>query len=454
MKWENFTEPRVAKLPCEPGKSQTIHWDGKQPGLGLRVTAAGSRSYIFEATLKAIKPEGATAAPKGKTIRITIGDTQTYTVPAAQRIAAGYKAQTDKGIDPRKVEADQLAAAQAERDAKAAAIAVALSEQARQNLTLAQVWPIYVAARRHKWSAGHLQNHITLTAAGGAPKKRGKGLTVAGPMAPLMALALADLTAERVTVWLEEEAAQRPTNAAQSYRLLRAFIRWAADIPAYRGIIAPETYSAKNVREAVPKSLAADGDGLQREQLSVWFEAVRRIRNPVISAYLQALLLTGARREELAALRWADVDFQWRSMNIRDKVEGNRDIPLTPYTAALMNALPRRNEYVFSSPGAASGYIEEPRIAHTKAIAAAGLPHVSLHGLRRSFGTLCEWVEVPAGISAQIMGHKPSALAEKHYRRRPIDLLRMWHEKIESWILEQAGIEFAPTAQGLRVVTG
>jgi integrase len=454
MKWENFTEPRVAKLLCEPGKSQTIHWDGKQPGLGLRVTPTGARSYIFEATLKAIKSEGTTTAPKGKTIRITIGDTQTYTVPAAQRIAAAYKAQTDKGIDPRQVEADQLAAAQAERDAKAAAAAAALTEQARQNLTLAEVWPIYIAARQHKWSIGHLQNHMTLTAAGGESKKRGKGLTVAGPMAPLMPLALADLTAERVAAWLEKEAADRPTNAAQSYRLLRAFIRWAADIPAYRGIIAPETYSASSVREAVPKSQAADGDGLQREQLPAWFDAVRRICNPVISAYLQALLLTGARREELAALRWADVDFQWRSMSIKDKVEGTRTIPLTPYTAALMSALPRRNEYVFSSPGAASGYIEEPRIAHTKAIAAAGFPHVSLHGLRRSFGTLCEWVEVPAGISAQIMGHKPSALAEKHYRRRPLDLLRKWHDKIESWILEQAGIDFVPVAPGLRVVTG
>ncbi|HAX1722310.1 TPA: preprotein translocase, partial [Escherichia coli] len=44
---------------------------------------------------------------------------------------------------------------------------------------------------------------------------------------------------------------------------------------------------------------------------------------------------------------------------------------------------------------------------------------------------------VPTGIVAQIMGHKPSALAEKHYRRRPLDLLRKWHEKIETWILEQ-----------------
>lgn len=53
---------------------------------------------------------------------------------------------------------------------------------------------------------------------------------------------------------------------------------------------------------------------------------------------------------------------------------------------------------------------------------------------------LAEWVEVPTGIVAQIMGHKPSALAEKHYRRRPLDLLRKWHEKIETWILNEAGI--------------
>ena len=100
---------------------------------------------------------------------------------------------------------------------------------------------------------------------------------------------------------------------------------------------------------------------------------------------------------------------------------------------------------------AASGRLMEPRIGHNKALTAAGLPALSLHGLRRSFGTLAEWVECPAGVSAQIMGHKPSAIAEKHYRR-PLDLLRMWHVKIEAWILEQAGIEFVPVQAGLQLV--
>ncbi len=89
-----------------------------------------------------------------------------------------------------------------------------------------------------------------------------------------------------------------------------------------------------------------------------------------------------------------------------------------------------------------------------KAMKAAGLPLFSLHDLRRSFGTLAEWCEVPVGVVAQIQGHKPSALAEKHYRRRPLDLLTLWHVKIESWILEQAGIEQPGEGQvsGLRVV--
>ncbi len=129
---------------------------------------------------------------------------------------------------------------------------------------------------------------------------------------------------------------------------------------------------------------------------------MQKIGNPVISSYLQSLLLTGARRNELAALRWADVDFQWKSLSIRDKVEGERTIPLMPYVEHLIFALPRRNEFVFSSPAAASGRLEEPRNPHNKALTAAALPALSLHGLRRSFGTLSEWVEVPAGIVAQI----------------------------------------------------
>ncbi|OGB54339.1 MAG: hypothetical protein A2503_01305 [Burkholderiales bacterium RIFOXYD12_FULL_59_19] len=52
--------------------------------------------------------------------------------------------------------------------------------------------------------------------------------------------------------------------------------------------------------------------------------------------------------------------------------------------------------------------------------------------------------------------NKPSATAEKHYKVRPLELLRVHHERIEAWILEQAGIVFDTKAEPgkLRVVAG
>lgn len=53
---------------------------------------------------------------------------------------------------------------------------------------------------------------------------------------------------------------------------------------------------------------------------------------------------------------------------------------------------------------------------------------------------------------AQIQGHKPSATAEKHYKVRPLELLRVHYEKIEAWILEQAGVTFDRKAEPGKLV--
>jgi integrase len=194
-------------------------------------------------------------------------------------------------------------------------------------------------------------------------------------------------------------------------------------------------------------------DALLREQLPAWFAAVRAVGSPIAAAYLQTLLLTGARPGEVLAMRWDDLNTQWLGLTIRDKVEGERVIPLTPYVSHLLLALPRRSEWVFSSLST-NDHITPPHKALAQAGAVAGIEGLTLHGLRRSFGSLAEWLEVPAGVVAQIQGHKPSATAEKHYRIRPLDLLRVHHERIEAWILEQAGVTFDRAAEPgkLRVV--
>jgi len=179
---------------------------------------------------------------------------------------------------------------------------------------------------------------------------------------------------------------------------------------------------------------------------------VKQIQNPTISAYLQILLLTGARRGEVLGLKWGDINTQWKGITVRDKVEGSREIPLTPYVASLLGRLPRRNEWVFSSATSASGCLTVPNTPHKSACRVAGLSGLSLQGLRRSFKSLTEWLEVPVGIVAQIQGHKPSATAEKHYTVRPLELLRLHHQRIEAWILEHGEIDFTPTNERLKLV--
>ena len=153
---------------------------------------------------------------------------------------------------------------------------------------------------------------------------------------------LTDLNVQRVEAWAKAEAATRPTSARLAWRMLKVFLNWCAAHPVYGEIITSNPAQSKKARETLGKP-GTKNDVLQREQLRAWFAAVRQLGNPVTSAYLQCLLLSGARREEIGRLKWTDVDFQWKSLTIRDKVDGLRVVPLPPYMEYLITALPRRN---------------------------------------------------------------------------------------------------------------
>ena len=139
-------------------------------------------------------------------------------------------------------------------------------------------------------------------------------------------------------------------------------------------------------------------------------------------AYLQTLLLTGARPGKVITLRWSDTYVQWWGITIRVKVDGGRVISLAPYAASLLDSWPKRNEWVCSSARVLSiypanmarrsarqqaqvqtptervvvnargtGRLVEPGYAHSYACSACGPHGLSLLGLRRSFGSMSSW---------------------------------------------------------------
>ena len=94
-----FTAGRVNGFKCPHDKAQAFLWDSTAKGLGLRATPAGKPSYVFQAVYQ------------DKTIRLTIGSPDVWTIPLAQEKARQLQRLIDEGQDPRSLKADALAKA-------------------------------------------------------------------------------------------------------------------------------------------------------------------------------------------------------------------------------------------------------------------------------------------------------------------------------------------------------
>ena len=438
-----LTAPKVVAFKCPSNKAQAFLWDATVAGLGLRVTPAGKPAYIFQTEFR------------GRTLRVTIGSPDAWSIPQAQERARALQRQIDDGRDPREVKAATIAADVASREARKG-----------EGLTVADVWPRYMnegkPKRRSAWKPRYVADLNRVASLGGEPRKRGKGTTKPGHLAALMPLPLASIDQDLVREWYAWEAKTAPMQAARAVAMFSGFLGWCATKKDLRALVNKNAARASELGDVLP-GVNKRRDALEIDQLPTWFAGTDKLRSRTAAAYLQGLVLTGARREELAALTWANVDFQWQKLTIADKVEATRVIPLTPYLAWLLSALPRAklgngkpNPYVFASPLSATGRITEPRAPHADVLVDAGIPHVSIHGLRRTFSLLGEAAGAPAGAIAQVMGHKPSAIAEG-YRPRSIDALRPYLTQIERFILDKAGVVFdaaQAVTGGLRVVKG
>lgn len=416
-----FTANKVNKLePPTENKNQIFYWDLDTPGLSVRVTQNSNRAYIYQGRVC------------DKTIRITIGNVNTWELDQARKEARRLQQLCDQGIDPRRHKAEEVQKNEDYADSKQKAL-----------ITFGQVFNEYVEENKNGWSERHLEDHITLSQRGGEAHRRGHGITKPGVLASLLDTPLVDLNAESLIKWQATESTDRPGRAALAFRIARACINWCAEHEVYSTLISKDVHASKRVRKSVP-ILKPRKQALQKNQLKDWFLVVGETPNIMHRVFLQVTILTGPRSESLRSLKKSQLDFKWKTISIWDKVEQDyRLIPMTKYVEKLFKSLPQNSdsEYVFWSDRSRSGHIEDIRKNYYDLLEEKGLPRLTIHDLRRSFSNLTEWLEIPTGVVAQIMGHKPSATAERHYKDRPVDLLRLHHQKIEDWILQEANIK-------------
>ncbi len=164
----DLTAGAIERLTCPPGKVQAFLRDTEAPSLRVRVTAAGAKSFVFEAKLNR------------QNIRRTIGDVRDWEIPAARAEARRLAVLVDAGTDPRELERQQAEAKTAAVAEKAAQEAAAAAQQAADALTVAQAWDRYLAERRSHWGERTYSDHLKLADLGGIDRKRGAGKTKPG----------------------------------------------------------------------------------------------------------------------------------------------------------------------------------------------------------------------------------------------------------------------------------
>lgn len=250
----NLTAGAIERLTCRTDvKAQAFLRDSETPGLRVRVTNTGAKSFVFEAKLNR------------QTIRRTISDVKLWSIEQARTEARRLAVVLDGGQDPRELVRQQ----QAEQDAQR-------HQQKAKALTVGEVWPLYLEngrpKRRDAWKPRYLSDLQAMAGAGGVPKKRGAGVTRPGPLYPLLALPLAGINEDSLKSWYDREAKTGAHQAARALMMFRGFLRWCASQSQYRALTDRAAGQAPAILESLPSNTRRT-DALEAAQVPGWWTA-------------------------------------------------------------------------------------------------------------------------------------------------------------------------------------
>ena len=123
-------------------------------------------------------------------------------------------------------------------------------------------------------------------------------------------------------------------------------------------------------------------------------------------AAIRLLLLTGCRKNEIATLKWDDIDRTAREIRISDAKTGPRRVPLTPAVEWVLGRIPRED----GNPWVIAGKKKDTHLtnldeAWRRLRARAGVKDVRLHDARHSYASRA--LACGEGLSsiARLLGH-------------------------------------------------
>jgi integrase len=181
---------------------------------------------------------------------------------------------------------------------------------------------------------------------------------------------------------------------------------------------------------------------LSDEELAAVLKAAEALEPPCYGAFVMMMVLTGQRRTEVSGLVWSEIDFDkkiWVLPPGRAKNGKAHEIPLSNATLAILNALPRLCDFVFSSTG--RGPIRgHDQIKKTIDKLTPDIPAWTFHDIRRTFASGCARLGVALPTIEKLLNHVGGSFAGVAgiYRRHTFaDEKRL---AVESWSRHVEGL--------------
>ncbi len=354
-----LTKATLAKLTLSPGRAEMLVFDDMLPGFGLRIREGGKRTWIAQYRLGA------------KQRRLTLGSIEMLDPEQARQRAKTALASVALGEDPQNSKAEA---------------------RAQASLTFGALVPRYLAhvagrqrPNHHADTRRYLETH----------------------WGPLACVALATIDRAKVAARLGELAKRNGPYAANRARAaLSAFYTWAIG----EGLAAANPVQGTNMpgAETARERVLSDA-----ELALVWREA-----GPGhFGAIIRLLILTGARREEVAAMAWPELRGDaWTIPGARSKNGRPHELPLPPLALAVLADVPRREgrDLVFGSgEGGFSGWSKAKADLDRRMLAGlreadgpkAKLLPWRLHDLRRTAATRMADLGVQPHVVEAVLNH-------------------------------------------------
>lgn len=386
----SFTKEKLQSLPSpDAGQRLTVH-DTKATGLQLRVTSAGAKTFSLYRRIKGGQPE-----------RITLGRFPAMTVEQARKAAAQLNAEIEGGASP-----------------------AALKRSIKAELSFENALAEFLAGKRKRDGSPisdktkkDYQDLLRLHLDGIKGKK-------------LSAIERTEVKAIHAKV-----SKKSPAQADKCVALVSAVYVYMLDA---------EFFTGPNPAERVKKNKPVQRDRfLQADELPAFFKALEAMPNEAMRDLFMLALMTGARRSNICAMAWADLDLEagvWRIEKTKNGTPQN--VTLSPEAVQVLKVRKDgagASPFVFPGTGK-TGHIVEPKGAWAKLLESAGIGNLRIHDLRRTLGS---W-QARSGASLPIIGkslnhktHQATAI----YARLDLDPVRQSVNTATAAMMEAAGLK-------------